>query len=62
MQTREKMTCPGCGAKMNHHADKMLQTGSVVAGHFDQTFAAELIELHSCQACSEGASRTAQLG
>jgi ribosomal protein S27AE len=44
------MTCPGCGAEMNHHADKL------VCGDDGE----QIEEFHQCPACGSVGSRIAE--
>lgn len=50
MTNRQPMTCPQCGATMNHHADKLAygERGEYVE------------EFHACPMCGACASRTAE--
>jgi uncharacterized protein with PIN domain len=43
--------CPKCGAEMNHHAEKVLQT----AGPADEL---PVEEMYACPACGTKASRS----
>ena len=59
MSDTEKMNCPGCGAEMNHHADK-LDYGApegVVDDAFD---GAAVVEAHTCPGCGRTATRPAR--
>jgi len=52
----EPMLCPSCGAKMNHHAEKLLlPTGP--ADVVDPVLGGIIEEMHACPACGTGASR-----
>jgi ribosomal protein S27AE len=62
MPAKERMRCPQCGAAMNHHADKLLQTGSTDTPHYDAALAGESLEMHTCPACGASASRPASGG
>lgn len=48
------MKCPCCEAEMNHHADKMLQSGER-PGSLAQL--GELVEVYCCPACGTTAIR-----
>jgi predicted RNA-binding Zn-ribbon protein involved in translation (DUF1610 family) len=52
MTKTEKMKCPACGSRMNHHADKV-----IYGGLDDGVFPGNIEELHQCPACGEAASR-----
>ena len=43
------MTCPACGAEMNHHADKI--DYSVEDASYDPAFGGVLEEVHTCPHC-----------
>ena len=52
----EPMLCPSCGAKMNHHAEKLLlPTGP--ADVVDPVLGGVVEEVHACPACGAMASR-----
>jgi ribosomal protein S27AE len=62
-QSGEPMTCPRCGAEMNHHADKVLysdETGET--GSRDSTTGGSIQEMHACPNCGAGTSRAARDG
>jgi ribosomal protein S27AE len=59
-KAESKMTCPRCGAEMNHHCDKIVYgvepqgaaaTGAILGGFIE--------EFHSCPKCGAAASRHA---
>jgi hypothetical protein len=60
---KPKLTCPGCGAEMNLHAEKINQSARV--GDQDNLAAGlnewgEVVEeIHTCPACSAIATRRA---
>jgi ribosomal protein S27AE len=57
----KKMTCPNCGDKMNHHADKLIypaNSAEVEQLHVD--FGGVLEETHACPGCGAVASRRAE--
>jgi hypothetical protein len=47
------INCPGCGAAMNHHADKFVETGDTAT----RGFAGAVIEIHTCPHCGKVESR-----
>lgn len=54
------MTCPRCGAQMNHHAEKLLHpTGPADEASVDRVLGGIVEELHACPACGASASRRA---
>ena len=67
--TADKMTCPRCGAKMNHHCDKFVYGGGSLPHNTSEPDATEpdtaeiepltggLIEFHACPNCGAAASR-----
>ena len=59
MPESDKMNCPGCGAEMNHHADKLVYDSAP-----DDEDAGEgelILEAHACAACGRSATRAAAL-
>lgn len=53
MADPQPMTCPYCGATMNHHADKLIQQPGGVASD-------DIIEqVYACPRCGASASRRA---
>ena len=62
MDKAKKMDCPRCGAKMNHHGDKLVyNVQENDAAGFDATLGGIIEEFHTCPACGESASRPAYL-
>jgi len=58
-QSGEPMICPRCGAKMNHHADKVLYFNQAEeAESKDLTADGSIEEMHACPNCGAGASRS----
>ena len=55
-----KMRCPGCGAEMNHHGDKLVYAADA-DGHrnIDLGLGESVEEFHSCPKCGAAASRLA---
>ena len=54
------MICPRCGARMNHHGEKLLHpTGPADEAAVDRVLGGIVEELHACPACGAGASRRA---
>ena len=54
------MRCPSCGAKMNHHADKLVQpTGPADEVSVDPTLGGIVEEVYACPACGRVAARRA---
>ena len=55
---REPVLCPGCGAVMNHHAEKLVDlVDAGEAGRFDLALGGLLEEMHACPACGNVESR-----
>ncbi len=56
--TAKKMSCPRCGAEMNHHGDKLVYT-AIASGDRDvhSDLGGRLEEFHSCPRCGASASR-----
>ena len=49
----ERMTCPKCGAAMNHHADKLVApVDPSAAVDVDPVFGGVIQEAHTCPACA----------
>ncbi len=48
------MHCPACGARMNHHAEKIVYPSDAPAGLVE--------ELYACPRCGASASRRASGG
>ena len=54
------MTCPMCGAEMNHHAEKLIHpTGPADEASTDHVLGGIIEEVHTCPACGASASRRA---
>jgi ribosomal protein S27AE len=54
------MTCPKCGARMNHHADKLVEpVDSEGWGRRDSVLGGLLHEMHACPRCGNVESRPA---
>jgi len=52
MPARPRVTCPRCGNKMNHHADKVdFSAGLEDSEGTDPDFGGVLAEFHACPAC-----------
>ena len=60
MSERRKIRCPGCGAEMNRHAEKVdySWTGEKPAAA-DAAFEGVLVEFHTCPACGYVEERAA---
>ena len=58
MSETDRMRCPGCGAEMNHHADK-LDYGAAADGAPDADEGGVVIEAHACPGCGRTAARAA---
>jgi ribosomal protein S27AE len=57
------MTCPACGAEMNHHAEKLVySTGPDQASSADPHLGGVIEELHTCPRCGTSVSRPAPRG
>ena len=52
------MTCPDCGAEMNHHADKLVYGAEPDA----ETEAGVVVEAHTCPGCGRSATRPEPTG
>ena len=59
MSERKKLRCPGCGAEMNRHAEKIDSSRSVAEGYGNPAFEGVLVEFHTCPACGYVEERTA---
>ena len=57
MPETDKMTCPYCGAEMNHHADKLVYESA--PGEEDADEGGLILEAHTCPACGHSATRPA---
>lgn len=55
---KPKMTCPECGAEMNHHAVK-IDYGLDDSKHIDLVFGGALKEAHTCPECGRIEFRSA---
>jgi C4-type Zn-finger protein len=55
----KKLRCPGCGADMNCHAEKIDTARSRPEGYGDPAFEGVLVEFHTCPACGYVEERTA---
>jgi ribosomal protein S27AE len=53
MQQRSSIACPGCGAVMNHHADKLVETAESPT----RGFAGMVLEIHTCPECGKVEAR-----
>ena len=56
MADEGKMRCPGCGAEMNHHADKLVYDEAPGDGA-DADEGGRILEAHTCPACGRNAER-----
>jgi ribosomal protein S27AE len=54
----EPLICPACGARMNHHADKLLHEAPG-DGLFDPDLDGVIEESHQCPSCGTSATRIA---
>jgi predicted RNA-binding Zn-ribbon protein involved in translation (DUF1610 family) len=48
-----KVRCPACGAEMNHHADKLVQTAEPATG----APAEAVLAVHTCPKCGKVEAR-----
>lgn len=56
-----KMICPGCGAQMNHHAEKIDYTAALdEEGAIDEETGGILEEIHTCPQCGDTRMRRAE--
>jgi ribosomal protein S27AE len=53
---RSPLTCPRCGATMNHHAEKLVVTAAPDPA-LDPDLGGYIQELHSCPRCGHLESR-----
>ena len=60
VQNDERMSCPRCGAAMNHHASKALyfREGDETRSN-DSAMGGSVKEIHACPSCGASASRAA---
>ena len=56
--SQNKMICPACGSKMNHHAEKLIDASPAEPG-YNSAFGGVIEESHACPACGGSASRLA---
>ena len=60
-QRREAIRCPACGARMNHHADKVVEPVTAEeAALADLALAGLVQEIHGCPGCGNVESRRAR--
>jgi predicted RNA-binding Zn-ribbon protein involved in translation (DUF1610 family) len=59
MFEQQTIRCPGCGAEMNRHAEKVDYSRTPEEGAADPTFEGLLVEFHTCPACGYVEERTA---
>ena len=60
MSERPKIRCPGCGATMNRHAEKVDYSWAPQGpAETDPAFDGVLVEFHTCPACGYVEERTA---
>ena len=57
---KDTMTCPKCGEKMNHHADKIVYSAGAREAHAQNIFGAALEETHACPGCGAIESRLSE--
>ena len=58
MRQSAPMTCPKCGAQMNHHADKVVPPSEPTeARNMDPDFGGIVHEAHACPRCGAIATR-----
>jgi len=53
------MTCPRCGSRMNHHAEKVVHLTGDDDATIDPVLGGPVEEVHACPACGACASRLA---
>ena len=59
MPEAEKMLCPNCGAKMNHHADKLDITAALTEPDaVDPELGGILEQVYSCPKCGKTVVQT----
>jgi uncharacterized protein (DUF2225 family) len=60
MFEQQRIRCPGCGAEMNRHAEKVDYSRTLEEGTVgDPAFEGVLVEFHTCPACGYVEERTA---
>ena len=52
MADEQKITCPECGAAMNHHADKLVSPTDADAEGVDPAFGGVIQQTHTCPVCA----------
>jgi hypothetical protein len=63
MSNVPKLTCPGCGAEMNFHAEKVDYGTDAPEGQpIDPAFGGIVEEFHTCPDCSRTVTRPAAQG
>lgn len=55
MAETDKMDCPGCGAEMNHHADKLVRDSATDDEGADED--GFILEAHTCPNCGRSETR-----
>lgn len=59
--SRPRMRCPKCGAEMNHHADKLVETTDMrEAARADPALGGIVQETHGCPNCGNVEFRRAE--
>lgn len=60
MSERNPVRCPGCGAEMNFHAEKLDYSRALAEPDaFDPELGGVLVEFHACAPCGFVLERTA---
>jgi hypothetical protein len=62
MPDRPGVTCPKCGNKMNHHADKVDYSAALDPKTADPDIGGLLAEFHTCPSCKLVVERPAPRG
>lgn len=57
MAESDKLNCPGCGAEMNHHADKLVHDSAPGEDAAEADADGFILEAHTCPACGRSATR-----
>lgn len=56
----QAITCPACGAAMNHHADKLIYSADANSDAADPRLGGIIEETHTCPGCGAIETRRAE--
>ena len=56
----QAITCPECGATMNHHADKLIYSTDADSAAADPRLGGVIEETHTCSGCGAIETRRAE--